>query len=195
MNTSSSATQNRSQLLVRLFPECVPKLWCPALTHYDRDGRIDAERIAAHLQHMSAHVKAFLIPGSTGDGWELDDAETQQLLRLAIQKAGALGLHLLIGALKPDPDSGLKMVWDTVDWIESRMEDNALNSLAKARVSGFVICPPRGKDVSQGDMERWFETILKSGIPIALYQLPQVTQNEISPELVSRMAAQFSNFI
>jgi dihydrodipicolinate synthase/N-acetylneuraminate lyase len=144
---------------------------------------------------MSATVKGFLIPGSTGDGWELDDAEIRQLLRLAIEQAGSLGFHLLIGVLKPDPDSGLKMFWDTIDWIGSRIEDDALNSLAKARVSGFVICPPRGEDVSQDEMQRWFETILKAGIPTALYQLPQVTQNEISPELVCKMAARFSNFI
>jgi len=195
MNTSSSAAESRSQLLAWLFPDGVPKLWCPALTHYDREGRIDENRMTVHLRHMSENVTGFLIPGSTGDGWELDDSETRQLLRLAIQQAGALGLHLLIGALKPDAESGLKMFWDTVDWIGSRMEDNALNSLAKAHVSGFVICPPRGKDVSQDEMERWFETILKAGIPTALYQLPQVTQNEISPELVSRMATRFSNFI
>jgi dihydrodipicolinate synthase/N-acetylneuraminate lyase len=195
MNTSSSVAQNRSQLLRRLFPEGVPKLWCPALTHYDCDGRIDAARIAAHLRHLSPNVKGFLIPGSTGDGWELDDAETRQLLRIAIQEAGELQFRLLIGALKPDADSGLKMFWDTIDWIESRMEDQGLNALAKARISGFVICPPRGKDISQSDMERWFETILKTGIPTALYQLPQVTLNEINLELVSNMAARFSNFI
>lgn len=195
MNTSPSVAQNRSQLLARLFPEGVQKLWCPALTHYDCEGRLDAERIAAHLRHLSANVKGFLIPGSTGDGWELDDAETRQLLRIAIQQANELQFHLLIGALKPDVDSGLKMFWDTIDWIESRMEDHSLNALEKARVSGFVICPPRGKDVSQNEMERWFEAVLKTGIPTALYQLPQVTQNEISAELVSRMAARFSNFI
>jgi dihydrodipicolinate synthase/N-acetylneuraminate lyase len=195
MNPSASAAEARSQLLARLFPDGVPKLWCPALTHYDREGRIDLERITAHLRHMSANVKGFLIPGSTGDGWELDNSETRQLLRLAIEQAGALGFHLLMGALKPDPDTGLKMFWDTIDWIESRMEDNALNSLEKAHVSGFVICPPRGKDVSQDEMERWFETILKAGIPTALYQLPQVTQNEISPELVCKMATRFSDFI
>jgi Dihydrodipicolinate synthase/N-acetylneuraminate lyase len=195
MNTSSSVAHDRSQLLARLFPQGVPKLWCPALTHYDGEGRLDAERIAAHLRHLSANVKGFLIPGSTGDGWELDDAETRQLLRIAIQQANELQFHLLIGALKPDVDSGLKMFWDTIDWIESRMKDKGLNALAKARVSGFVICPPRGKDVSQSEMARWFEAVLKTGIPIALYQLPQVTQNEISAELVSRMAGRFSNFI
>jgi dihydrodipicolinate synthase/N-acetylneuraminate lyase len=195
MTTLSSPAETRSQLLARLFPEGIPKLWCPALTHYDRDGRIDAPRIAAHLRHMSADVRGFLIPGSTGDGWELDDSETRQLLTVAIQQASELRFHLLIGALKPNPDSGLKMIWDTIDWIQSRMDNNALNSLTKARVSGFVICPPCGKDISQTEMERWFETILKAGIPTALYQLPQVTQNEISEELVSKMAAQFNNFI
>jgi dihydrodipicolinate synthase/N-acetylneuraminate lyase len=195
MTRSSPLTENRSQLLARLFPEGVPKLWCPALTHYDRDGCIDAQRITAHLRHLSSNVKGFLIPGSTGDGWELNDAETRQLLRVAIQHANELQFHLLIGALKPDLDSGLKMFWDTIDWIESRMEEQGLNALAKARVSGFVICPPRGNDVSQSQMERWFETILKAGIPTALYQLPQVTQNEIRAELVSSMAERFSNFI
>jgi dihydrodipicolinate synthase/N-acetylneuraminate lyase len=194
MNTSSTM-QNRSQLIARLFPEGVPKLWCPALTHYDREGRIDAQRIAAHLRHMSANVKGFLIPGSTGDGWELNDAETRELLRIAIQQASELEFHLLIGALKPDAGSGVKMFWDTLDWIESRMGDKGLNALEKARVSGFVICPPRGKEVSQSEMEQWSETILKTGIPTGLYQLPQVTQNEIGAELVSKMAARFSNFI
>jgi dihydrodipicolinate synthase/N-acetylneuraminate lyase len=195
MSTAPPSAETRSRLLARVFPEGIPKLWCPPLTHYDREGRIDVERITAHLRHMSANVKGFLIPGSTGDGWELDDTETRQLLRLAIQQASELQFHLLIGALKADPDSGLKMFWDTIDWIESRMEDNALNSLAKAHVSGFVICPPRGKDVSQSEMERWFETILKAGIPTGLYQLPQVTQNEISAELASSLAARFTNFI
>ena len=37
--------------------------------------------------------------------------------------------------------------------------------------------------------------VLKARAPIALYQLPQVTQNEIGAELVSKMAARFSNFI
>jgi dihydrodipicolinate synthase/N-acetylneuraminate lyase len=195
MSDSSSAVENRSQLLARLFPEGVPRLWCPALTHYDREGRVDAERIAAHLRHMSRNVKGFLIPGSTGDGWELSDPEASQLLKIAIQQARELGFHLLVGTLKPDPDSGLKMFRDTIDWIESQTKSEGLNRLAEARVSGFVICPPSGKNVSQSEIEQWFETILKTGIPTALYQLPQVTQNEISAELVAGMAVRFSNFI
>jgi dihydrodipicolinate synthase/N-acetylneuraminate lyase len=43
-------------------------------------------------------------------------------------------------------------------------------------------------------MEKALETVLKSGVPIALYQLPQVTQNEISPNLASKLASRFGNF-
>src|SRR5215831_10739407 len=100
MVNSYSPLENRSQFLARLFPEGIPKLWCPALTHYDQDGKIDRPRIEALLRHMSAHVHGFLIPGSTGDGWELSDAEVRELLEIAVEQAHELRLHLLIGALK-----------------------------------------------------------------------------------------------
>jgi dihydrodipicolinate synthase/N-acetylneuraminate lyase len=196
MSTGVDRLENRSQILGRLFPEGVPKLWCPALTHYDRDGKIDRKRIAAHLRHLSANVTGFLIPGSTGDGWELTDAEERQLLEIALEQAQELKLHLLIGALKPDPEAALRMIWDAIDWIVSRIGESEIAKVfAKAHICGFAICAPRGKEISQGEIERAFQAILKSGLPIALYQLPQVTQNEIGAELVSRLAARFENFI
>jgi dihydrodipicolinate synthase/N-acetylneuraminate lyase len=195
MVKSYSPLENRSQFLARLFPEGIPKLWCPALTHYDEDGKLNHQRIDAHLHHMSRHVRGFLIPGSTGDGWELNDAEATQLIRIALDQAQKLGVHILIGALKPAAESALKMIWDTIDWLESRTDEgNLAKSLAKARVCGFAICPPRGKELAQKEIESGLESILKSGAPIALYQLPQVTQNEMGPELVSNLAARFENF-
>src|SRR3954469_19765616 len=119
MSTGSPSAEKRSQILGRLFPEGVPKLWCPALTHYDRDGKIDAKRIAAHLRHLSANVRGFLIPGSTGDGWELSDEEVRQLLEIAFKQAQQLKLHLLIGALKPDAEAALRMISETIDWIKT----------------------------------------------------------------------------
>ncbi len=196
MITRAFPVQKRSQILGQLFPKGVPKLWCPALTHYDRDGKIDRKRIAAHLRHLSAHVSAFLIPGSTGDGWELSDSEVAELLGIVLEQAQLLNLHLLIGALKPTASAALKMIWDTLGWLESRTgQADIANSMTQARVCGFAICPPRGKAISQRDMEQAFDTILKSGLPIALYQLPQVTENEIGAELVSNLAVRFENFI
>jgi dihydrodipicolinate synthase/N-acetylneuraminate lyase len=192
---SSAAVENRAELLTRLFPEGIPKLWCPALTHYDREARIDVRRIEAHLRHISTNVRGFLILGSTGDGWELSELEVQQLLNLALEQAQKLKIHLLMGALKADADSALGMIRGTVNLIQSRTSEGEIaKSLAKARVCGFAVCPPTGKDKSEAEIEIALEKVLNAGVPIALYQLPQVTQNEISPGVTSRLASRFANF-
>ncbi|MBS3808941.1 MAG: hypothetical protein KGY38_02150, partial [Desulfobacterales bacterium] len=70
----------RKALMGKFFPEGVPRLWCPLLTHYTKGGALDKKRIAAHIKHIRPWVPAFLVPGSTGDGWEMDSAETDSLL-------------------------------------------------------------------------------------------------------------------
>jgi len=185
----------RRKWLARLLPNGIPALWCPLITHYDRDGAIDQCRVAAHLRHLSPYVKGFLIPGSTGDGWELSDPETRRLLEVVVEQITKLKLHLLVGALKTEPESALRAIWDTIDWIEARADDNRENSLAQSGVCGFTICPPRGKELSQQHINSALRSILETQVPVAIYQLPQVTQNEMSPELVAEMARQFPNFI
>src|SRR3974377_436470 len=98
----------RAALLGRIFPAGIPTLWCPALTHYDRQGAIDRVRITAHLQHLAPHVKGLLIPGSTGDGWELNAQEARQVLENALEQATGLQLHLVIGVLKFDDKTKLQ---------------------------------------------------------------------------------------
>jgi dihydrodipicolinate synthase/N-acetylneuraminate lyase len=74
---NNSAKEKRSRLVARLFPEGIPKLLCPPLTHYTEQGSIDFARMEAHLAHLSQWVRAYLIPGSTGDGWEMNEEEIQ----------------------------------------------------------------------------------------------------------------------
>jgi len=195
MSRPTQTAVERRKLLARLLPDGIPTLWCPLITHYDRHGAIDQPRVAAHLQHLSPHVKGFLIPGSTGDGWELSDAETRRLLEVVIEQITNLKLHLLVGALKTEAEAALRAIGDTIDWMEARADDNWENSLAQAGVRGFTICPPRGKELSQQQMSSALRSILETRVPVAIYQLPQITQNEMSPELVAELARQFPNFI
>jgi hypothetical protein len=44
-------------------------------------------------------------------------------------------------------------------------------------------------------MEAELGKVLELGFPLALYQLPQVTQNEMGPALVARLAERFGNFL
>ena len=186
----------RAQLLERLLPRGVPVLWCPLLTHYDGQGAIDRSRMAAHLRHLSPHVSAFLIAGSTGDGWEMTDAEFRQLLDIVLDEARVLDLHLLIGALRTDARDALNTIRETERWIKSRTnEHDTMRALTKAQVCGFTVCSPRGQELSQEQIERALTLLLDADLPTAVYQLPQVTQNEMNVELVCGLAARFENFI
>ena len=155
MSRPTQTAVERRKWLARLLPDGIPALWCPLITHYDRDGAIDQPRVAAHLRHLAPHVKGFLVPGSTGDGWELSDAETRRLLEVVIEQITELNLHLLVGALKTEAEAALRAIWDTIDWIEARADDNMENSLAQAGVCGFTICPPRVLSAAPpaGDLE------------------------------------------
>src|SRR5437667_368821 len=192
MSRPTQTAGERRKWLARLLPNGIPALWCPLITHYDRDGAIDQPRVAAHLRHLSPYVKGFLIPGSTGDGWELSDTETRRLLEVVLEQITKLNLHLLVGALKTEAEAALRAIRETIDWIEARSDDgHSENSLAQAGVCGFTICPPRGKELSQQQMSSALRGILETQVPVAIYQLPQVTQNAMSPELVADLARQF----
>lgn len=185
----------REQVIERIFGERVPTLWCPPLTHYGQNGGIDRDRIERHLAHMANWVQSLLIPGSTGDGWELADVEAREVLEIGLQCAERLGLRILIGVLKTDAEEARQCVVDTTAWLRERTSSaDDLEAMLKARVCGFTVCPPKGEDLSQGEIRDALAEILDLGVPIALYQLPQITQNEMSPDTVVELAERYPNF-
>jgi dihydrodipicolinate synthase/N-acetylneuraminate lyase len=73
---------------------------------------------------------------------------------------------------------------------------DAMNDILEhPAVAGITVCPPKGKELSQQVIHDGLATVLKKGRPTALYQLPQVTQNEMSAETIFALAAEFSNFM
>jgi hypothetical protein len=67
--------------------------------------------------------------------------------------------------------------------------------LKDTRVCGFTVCPAAGKTLTHADLEAGLSMILDQGLPTALYQLPQVTENEVSPETFGRLVETYSNLI
>ena len=186
----------RKAFFKTLFPSGIPSLWCPALTHYGPDGAIDGPRIQAHFRHLAPQVKGFLIPGSTGDGWLMTDAEMLKLLEIVLREAAELNLHVLIGVLKPDAQAIMEGIQTISDWLKKRTgERDTLSSMMRARVCGITVCPPRGENLSQSEISTALENVLDLGLPTALYQLPQVTKNEMAPETVSLLAKRYENFL
>jgi len=192
----SSVAAKRKNLQELLFPRGIPSLWCPPLTHFDAARRIDLKRMEAHLAWMMPHVKGYLVPGSTGDGWDLDDAETDTVVRFAVDAARSKGVALLLGALRKktvDVTAVIDRYLDILGKLTGKTDP--LAALTAAGVSGFTVCPPAGKDLDQATIGAALEIVLDRGLPVALYQLPQVTGNETEPGTFSRLVAKYPNLI
>jgi dihydrodipicolinate synthase/N-acetylneuraminate lyase len=193
MSTVASKRKNLQDLL---FPRGIPSLWCPSLTHFDDGRRIDLRRMQAHLEWMMPHVKGYLVPGSTGDGWDLDDVETETVVRFAVDMARKQGVSLLLGALRKKTTDVTGIIERFLDILRKLTgKTDPLAALIAAGVGGFTVCPPAGKDLDQATIGAALEIILDTGLPVALYQLPQVTGNEAAPETFAALVAKYSNLI
>ena len=192
----SRYTPARRALLQRLLRHGLPTLWCPLLTHYRAEGGLDTGRMRRHLDSLSGSVQGLLVPGSTGDGWQLGDAEVRELLSFLLPEARTRGMAVLIGVLEADSAAMLASLRDTSAWLRglSAAESDEA-ALIAAGVCSFTVCPPAGAALSQQEIRDALDQVLATGLPMALYQLPQVTQNEMSPETVAGLAQRHPNFL
>ena len=194
MNTIN---KKRLALIHELFPEGIPRLWCPLLTHYGDDGGIDFVRMSAHLQTLVPWVKGFFIPGTTGDGWELNDDETLSLTEFALQSVKKDKIGLLVGALRTEVDDMKQLIFRMLLLVQksSALQGKEIDILKEAHVAGFAVCPPKGKSRTQPDIESALSKIMDLDLPTALYQLPFFTENEVEPDTFERLAHKYSNLI
>jgi dihydrodipicolinate synthase/N-acetylneuraminate lyase len=184
----------RRDLVARLFPEGVPSLICPPITHYGTDGSLDAARIRAHMEVVTRHAPCVLVPGSTGDGWELSPGEVRRLLEIHVGLARELGYSMLVGALHPDPSETRRSIVDNLDLLKALAGTaSAERALSSTRVVGFTVCGPSGAELSQDTIRDSLRRILDLGLPMTVYQLPQVTKNEISPAVMGRLIEEYPN--
>lgn len=186
---------NRQALCRQLFPQGIPVLWCPVITPFSAPGSPDIHRLHALLDAIAPSVKGILIPGSTGEGWDMSDHDIRTLIEGVLPKTASLGQHLLIGALKPTVEKTLESINSTLDWLLSYTgaadEHAAMNACS---VAGFTVCPPAGHGLTQKQICSGLESLLARGVPTAVYQLPQVTGNEMTPETVRHLAEKYENF-
>ena len=63
---------------------------------------LDTGRMRQPPGRLRGSVQGLLVPGSTGDGWQLSDAEVRELLGFLLPEARARGMAVLIGVLKAD---------------------------------------------------------------------------------------------
>lgn len=197
MSTDHGFPADRAALTSLLFPDGVPLLWAPTLVFYDAAGRIDLDRQRAHLAFMAPHVRGILVPGSTGDAWEMDDAEAIAALDAVVPFAVERGVDLLVGVLRPTAEATRALLDKVLDHLRGRAGSNSTaEAFAAARVRGITIAAPTSAaPLPQEAIRAALEPVLGLGLPTALYQLPQVTGNTMTPELVAGLAERFPNLL
>jgi dihydrodipicolinate synthase/N-acetylneuraminate lyase len=182
--------------MTRLIGPEVPRLWCPPLTHYQSDRRFDVARMTAHWATMAPHVGGFLVPGSTGDGWEMSEGEIAALLEIAIDLATQLDIRVLVGVLRTEIDAMVEVIERTMALLRRKADtEDATEALVRSHVGAFTVCPPAGSALTQAEIGAGLRRVLDLRLPIALYQLPQVTGNEIRPALFLELAAAYPNLL
>src|SRR6516165_10602064 len=188
---------DRPTLTRLLFPAGVPILRSLTLMCYDEAGSIDRGRQLAHFAFLTPHVKGYLVPGSTGDAWEMDDAEALAALEVAIPFAVQHGVDLLVGVLRPTTDAMHALIDKVLNYLCRRAgTDLIADAFAASHVRGLTIAAPTtDTPLSQNAIGAALAPVFELGLPIALYQLPQVTGNTMTPELVAGLAERFPNLL
>ncbi|MCC6508934.1 MAG: dihydrodipicolinate synthase family protein [Pirellulaceae bacterium] len=176
-------THTRLQRQQSLFPNGIPKLWCPTLTHFAGARQFDVPRIEHHLRSLAPIVHGILVPGSTGEGWEMSDEEIARLLKIVLPIAEDCGVRVLIGILKTQTGDVLAAI------------DALASQIGHPACVGITVCPAEGSHLTQDQLLGGLRSVLSLDIPTAIYQLPQVTQNEMSAGTVAALASEFPNFI
>lgn len=175
----------RAEIREQFFPEGIPRLWCPLITHYNEDGSFAAERSKAHIAHLSPYVHSFLAPGSTGDGWEMSPEERLELIEMLRDPIAEIDGHLLLGVLETEQGAA-------ADEVAKLNERYRLNQ--PGTICGVTVTAPKGASLAQDIIAAELAEVLELGVPTALYQLPQITENEILPETSAELSLEFPNF-
>ncbi len=147
---------------------------------------------------MAPHVKGILVPGLTGDAWEMRDDEALEALEVVIGFAAERrGLDLLVGVLRPATDAALALLDKVLGHLRRRAGTHSVaEAFAAARVRGVTVAAPSSAaPLPQEAIGAALEPLFALGLPMALYQLPQVTGNTMAPDLVAGLARRFPNLL
>ena len=161
-------------------------LWVPLLTHFCKVGSgiaVDEDRMAAHVRAIRPAVRQFLLAGSTGDGWDITQAQFLDIVRLSRREDSFGGCRLLFGVLRQETD-------EVVAWARA-LERGLAEGKPAGDYAGIAVCPPVRPDASQDAILAHYRAVLEAtASPITVYQLPQVTGCEIASATMKTLAAE-----
>lgn len=165
-------------------PERVRGLWCATLTPLDRDGRIDAGRMAAHVRLLLGQGVDGVAPfGTTGEGSSFSVAERRSGLD-ALLAGGITAGRIVAG-------TGAAAVTDAVELTRHALGVGVFRCL--------VVPPFFFKDVPDDAVFAFFAGLIDAvndpRLRLYLYHIPQFSGVAVRPAVVARLAEAFPGVI
>lgn len=192
---NEQTAQKRRELISRLFPGGIPRIWCPLLTQYTPDGGIDAFRMRALLRSLAPHVGGLMLTGDLGDGWQLSRRQCDQVLAACLDDARALGMRVLFAVAEEESqDAYGTIVYHLEALARIHGKDSALENLIAAGLCGYSIFAPFGAGQEDQRIEEALRPILNLGAPVAIINSPASTGTTLSPALIGKFCDEFPNF-
>lgn len=155
-------------------------IFCPSITITKKDGSIDRDLWARHLDHLiQAGIDGVLLFGSIGEFYAFSTETRKEAMEFAIRHVAGR-IKVFVGVGDTDPDRVIELT--------AFAEQCGADAIV-------AICPYYFGP-SQDCARRYYTSLAQSTrMPIILYNFPARTGMDLSPELVADLAAHHKNIV
>ncbi|MDR1703010.1 MAG: dihydrodipicolinate synthase family protein [Sporomusaceae bacterium] len=155
-------------------------IYTPSITILDEKGKFDLPKMEAHLNNLiNKGINGILFFGSIGEFFAFTSEEKKQLIDFVVAKVNKR-VTVLIGI-------GGTIMEEVLDLAKYCKE---------AGVDGVTIISPYYFGPTDKAAELFFSQIAETvDIPIMLYNFPARTGNDLSPDLVYKLALKYKNIV
>ncbi len=144
----------------------------PVVTLFDRDGRIDAAAMEAHVEFvLRGGVHGVFVLGSTGEVMHLTADERREVAERVVRTVGGR-VPVLVGCASTSTDEAVALA----------------RHAQQVGADGVVVLPPYYWPPSNAAIEAHVGAVARAvDLPVVLYNFPAVVGRSLSPALVRRL--------
>ena len=155
-------------------------IYTPSITILDENGKFDFPNMEVHINNLIDNgINGILFFGSIGEFFAFNLEEKKQFVDFVVEIVNKR-VPVLIGA----GGTNMEEVLELGKYCEG------------SGVDGLVIISPYYFGPTEVTTEKFFSTIAETiQLPIMLYNFPARSGNDLSPELVYRLALKYKNIV
>jgi dihydrodipicolinate synthase len=162
--------------VVKLFKGVI----VPTVTLFDDDRKIDFKANEIQMNRLiESGVNGLFYMGTTGEFMHMNTDERKQIIKWAVEAAGKR-VPILVG-------TGSTNIYETVELTNYAKEVGA---------DAAVVITPYYLRLTQEELYHYYRKIFKhTDIHILIYNYPDLSGNNISPQTVSHLAMEYENLV